>query len=215
MYKHRAMGHVENLNKNLRYKIWKSDEGIFLVDLQKNNLPYLFPMINWLPLNAYKLSEEEYHQYVTKKMNTNRSSAPAYLGAGLAVFFSSILRPIVNKTMDTIQLSTAILIVILSFILVAIMQVIIWKRSEISWFKSSEKQYKLRILNTLKTKLLIISGYLMGLFALSMTLTIILQYNDFNFIIGIIHLIFLTFFSFLSYATVKVGVSEAIIYKKE
>lgn len=55
----------------------------------------------------------------------------------------------------------------------------------------------------------------MGLFALSMTLTIILLYNDFNFIIGIIHLIFLTFFSFLSYATVKVGVSEAIIYKKE
>ncbi|MBY7664180.1 DUF443 family protein [Staphylococcus agnetis] len=148
-------------------------------------------------------------------MNTDNRSALASIGAGLAVFLSSVLRPIVNKTMDTIQLSTAKLIVILSFILVAIVQMIIWKRSEISWFKSSEKQYKLRILNTLKTKLLIISGYLMGLFALSMTLTIILLYNDFNFIIGIIHLIFLIFFSFLSYATVKVGVSEAIIYKKK
>ncbi|SUK14614.1 membrane spanning protein [Staphylococcus agnetis] len=215
MNKHKAMGHVENLNKNLRYKIWKSDEAIFLVDLQKNILPYLFPMINWLPLNAYKLSEEEYHQYVSKKMNTNNSSAPAYIGAGLAVFLSSVLRPIVNKTMDTIQFSTGLLIVMVSLVLVAIMQVIIWKRSEISWFKSSKKQYKLRILNTLKTKLLIISGYLMGLFALSMTLTIILQYNDFNFIIGIILIIFLTFFSFLSYASVKVGVSEAVILKKE
>ncbi|UXU54069.1 hypothetical protein MUA52_07300 [Staphylococcus agnetis] len=43
MNKHKATGHVENLNKNLRYKIWKSDEGIFLVDLQKNILSYLFP----------------------------------------------------------------------------------------------------------------------------------------------------------------------------
>ncbi|NHM93406.1 MULTISPECIES: hypothetical protein [Staphylococcus] len=58
-------------------------------------------------------------------MNTDNRSALASIGAGLAVFLSSVLRPIVNKTMDTIQLSTAKLIVILSFILVAIVQMII------------------------------------------------------------------------------------------
>ncbi|PTH37211.1 DUF443 family protein, partial [Staphylococcus agnetis] len=90
-------GTIEHVHKNFRYKIFNSDQGIFLIDLHQNIWSYLFPFLNWLPLKAVKLTDDDYYSLKTSIHHNKLNKNFIYSIGGISVLLSTLLRPLSNE----------------------------------------------------------------------------------------------------------------------
>lgn len=160
MNKQKVNGTIEHVHKNFRYKIFNSDQGIFLIDLHQNIWSYLFPFLNWLPLKAVKLTDDDYYSLKTSIHHNKVNKNFIYSIGGISVLLSTLLRPLSNEPGYPISFFTSILFVSVIMLFLIIVHYYFRKRLEIQDMNFEMTHFKIRVIPLWKFKAIYILGYL-------------------------------------------------------
>ncbi|POA09034.1 hypothetical protein CD039_08615 [Staphylococcus argensis] len=89
---------IDTVDKNSKYKIVHYDNRQFLIDLNRNRLTYIFPLLNYnIRQNLNEISEEELRKIKSSTVNKkNKKVVIEYTGMGLGFFISVLLRPVIK-----------------------------------------------------------------------------------------------------------------------
>ncbi|PTH58537.1 DUF443 family protein [Staphylococcus agnetis] len=212
MTKYKLTGRIDDVKHNVRYKLLHVNNEFYLIDLQKNILSYVFPMINWFPKSCYKIDSEAYEKLlnrgVYKKSNTS-------MIMGCIVLFSVLLRPLLNYVYAPISLFVGVSMVLVALTLTVILQIFFRKKTEI--FKSNfPTTCKLTIIPKLKHLIYFIIFYVYSILFLLIGYTMLFIYKEINYIMYLawfLQMIIFTFINIVSYnkevVTVKLPRNES------
>ncbi|PTH74099.1 DUF443 family protein [Staphylococcus agnetis] len=214
MNKQKVNGTIEHVHKNFRYKIFNSDQGIFLIDLHQNIWSYLFPFLNWLPLKAVKLTEEEYQHFKASNDYRKVNKRDIFKVGGYTVLFSSLLRYFKQTETESISILLSILSVIVMLSVITLFYCIIRKKLYIDNTNYRTHCYRLRINLRLKIKVCYILAYVFFWLILSLLLNIVLGAKEFNIFMYISLILYALVVSMFNSVALYIGEVKAVVYKK-
>ncbi|PTH58541.1 DUF443 family protein [Staphylococcus agnetis] len=214
MNKQKVNGTIEHVHKNFRYKIFNSDQGIFLIDLHQNIWSYLFPFLNWLPLKAVKLTKEEYQQFKASNDYRKVNKRDIFKVGGYTVLFSSLLRYFKQTETESISILVSILSVIVMLSVITLFYCIIRKKLYIDNMNFSTRCYRLRINLRLKIKVCYVLAYVFFWIILSLLLYIIIGAKEFNIFMYISLILYALVVSMFNSIALYIGEVKAVLYKK-
>lgn len=205
-------GHIDFLPNNNRYKFFTVNRQIYLIDLQQSYISYIIPMINWLPLNAYKISIDEYNKLTEDNSTKTIKNKQLPLVMGFSVLIPVLLRPLIRIATLPINLITAIILFLLIFLSIFLLQYRLNRKNKIHFSNSSTSKCKLRIKPSLKHIATILVLFLVLTFNLLVGIDILFIQHELNYIIFIFWIILLVFHSFLNTMTLNLGSVKSKIY---
>ncbi|PTH43068.1 DUF443 family protein, partial [Staphylococcus agnetis] len=132
MTKCKLTGRIDDVKHNVRYKLLHVNNEYYLIDLQKNILSYVFPMINWFPKSCYKIDSEAYEKLLNKGVYKKSNTS---MIMGCIVLFSVLLRPLLNYVYAPISVFVGISMVLVALTITIIVQLFFSKKDEV--FKST------------------------------------------------------------------------------
>ncbi|SCS66336.1 DUF443 family protein [Staphylococcus caeli] len=113
---HIKKGYIQPVDNNKRYKLITSENKYYILDLDSNKFSLILPFINYI--TPRKVMEIEYQtaKNLMESQDTNRETFGKYfwLISGTSIFFSVLLRPLVNNTDLNINIYMIILLLILT-----------------------------------------------------------------------------------------------------
>ncbi|NJH66259.1 DUF443 family protein [Staphylococcus agnetis] len=162
MTKCKLTGRIDDVKHNVRYKLLHVNNEYYLIDLQKNILSYVFPMINWFPKSCYKIDSEAYEKLLNKGVYKKSNTS---MIMGCIVLFSVLLRPLLNYVYAPISVFVGISMVLVALTITIILQLFFRKKTEI--FKSNfPSTCKLTIIPKLKHLICLVIFYLYSILIL-------------------------------------------------
>ncbi|MDK6297360.1 DUF443 family protein [Staphylococcus caprae] len=121
---------METVEKNIKYKLVYYNGKHYIINLNRNKLSYVFPMLNYLTRQPLEeLNEQELKDIkntnISKEVEENRS-ALIWISTGIGTFISIMARPIV----DSFDFSNNILLNLLLVSIVVIPMILIKYKSD-------------------------------------------------------------------------------------
>ncbi|MBY7664184.1 DUF443 family protein [Staphylococcus agnetis] len=214
MNKQKVNGTIEHVHKNFRYKIFNSDQGIFLIDLHQNIWSYLFPFLNWLPLKAVKLTDDDYYSLKTSIHHNKVNKNFIYSIGGISVLLSTLLRPLSNEPGYPISFFTSILFVSVIMLFLIIVHYYFRKRLEIQDMNFEMTHFKIRVIPLWKFKAIYILGYLFFWLLFIMLLILIVYENLFNLVLAMMFIVLSFCISLANSAACSISKVKAILYAR-
>ncbi|UXU54070.1 DUF443 domain-containing protein [Staphylococcus agnetis] len=212
MTKCKLTGRIDDVKHNVRYKLLHVNNEFYLIDLQKNILSYIFPMINWFPKSCYKIDSEAYEKLLNKGVYKKSNTS---MIMGCIVLFSVLLRPLLNYVYAPISVFVGISMVLVALTLTVILQIFFRKKTEL--FKSNlPTTCKLTIIPKLKHLIYFIIFYVYSILFLLIGYTMLFIYKEINYLMYLawfLQMIIFTFINIVSYnkevVTVKLPRNES------
>ncbi|WP_256326449.1 DUF443 family protein [Staphylococcus sp. HMSC036D05] len=121
---------METVEKNIKYKLVYYNGKHYIINLNRNKLSFVFPMLNYLTRQPLEeLNEQELKDIkttnISKEVEENRS-ALIWISTGIGTFISIMARPIV----DSFDFSNNILLNLLLVSIVVIPMILIKYKSD-------------------------------------------------------------------------------------
>ncbi|WP_083327793.1 DUF443 family protein [Staphylococcus sp. HMSC62A08] len=114
------------MEKNSKYKIINYDNTYYIINLNRNKIFYIFPLLNYITRQPLiEVNENDLYNIKTayiSKADKNKRDSLNILGAGTAVLIATLTRSLI----DNLNFSTNILINIM-FVLIAIIPIVLIK----------------------------------------------------------------------------------------
>ncbi|NJH98645.1 DUF443 family protein [Staphylococcus agnetis] len=194
MTKCKLTGRIDDVKHNVRYKLLHVNNEYYLIDLQKNILSYVFPMINWFPKSCYKIDSEAYEKLLNKGVYKKSNTS---MIMGCIVLFSVLLRPLLNYVYAPISVFVGISMVLVALTITIILQLFFRKKTEI--FKSNfPSTCKLTIIPKLKHLICLVIFYLYSILILYAGFDMLFGDKKINYVMYLACFIQLIFFSFIN-----------------
>ncbi|WP_323703666.1 DUF443 family protein [Mammaliicoccus sp. Dog046] len=202
---------VSKIIKNSRYNIINYNNKNYLVDTEQSYWSYIFPMINWiLPMKAYELFDEEYNALQQQEAMSNAQKKNRGLFAGgMAVFLSSLLRPITGLIDMDISIFVNLIITLLLILTVCYWRYSLRRKNKLDLSVANNNSTFI-LWPSIKHIGICICFYLFCLFAITV-FSYSLFIDDANFIMYIVLLIFsacLLFINTTTYGEGPINVKE-------
>lgn len=140
-------GYLKPAYKKFKYKIFKTDEGFYIVDCDYTFWWFVFPFLSWFyAVPAYKISEEQAIALTKKTKILSLGTALALGGIGGIV--SILIRPYtrwINSLTLNMGMTVNIIFIIIILILSLLLRVIYSKRAKIDIISKSEEEKRFKI----------------------------------------------------------------------
>lgn len=146
-------GYLKSAYKKFRYKIFKTDEGFYIVDCDYSLWWFVFPFLSWFyAVPAYKISEKQAMALTKKTKILSVGTALALGGVGgiVSILIRSYTRWISSITLN-MGMTVNVILIIIMFILALLLRILYSKRAKINIISENEeeKRFKIRPLQNL------------------------------------------------------------------
>ncbi len=109
---------VEQVYKNMRYKVLRLNGNLYILDMDRSFWGFLFPFVYWfMHHKAYKIDKETYKLIQMPKSEQMSTGSIALLGGGISILFVNLLKPLLSELNLHIVLGIKILFLIIIIIL--------------------------------------------------------------------------------------------------
>ncbi|MCO4326847.1 DUF443 domain-containing protein [Staphylococcus agnetis] len=211
MTKCKLTGRIDDVKHNVRYKLLHVNNEFYLIDLQKNILSYVFPMINWFPKSCYKIDSEAYEKLLNKGVHKKSNTS---MIMGCIVLFSVLLRPLLKYVYAPISVFVGISMVLVALTLTVILQLFFRKKTEI--YKSNlPTTCKLTIIPKLKHLIYFIIFYVYSILFLSIGYTMLFVYKEINYIMYLVWFLQMIIFTFINIVSYNKEIVTVKLLKNE
>ncbi|WP_260843993.1 DUF443 family protein [Staphylococcus epidermidis] len=102
-----------------------------MIDLNRNNLTYIFPLLNYLTRQVLvEIDKDTLDNIRTNHINENKNNALGSIGTGIGVLFATLTKPILDYMNFTTNLLLNIMLVLISIIPLIILKEIIDRKKK-------------------------------------------------------------------------------------
>lgn len=122
---------IETIEKNSKFKLIHYENRYFIIDLNRNKLTYIFPLLNYLTRQVLvEIDKDTLDNIRTNHINENKNNALGSIGTGIGVLFATLTKPILDYMNFTTNLLLNIMLVLISIIPLIILKEIIDRKKE-------------------------------------------------------------------------------------
>ncbi|MDU2551289.1 MAG: DUF443 family protein [Staphylococcus epidermidis] len=122
---------IETIEKNSKFKLIHYENRYFIIDLNRNKLTYIFPLLNYLTRQVLvEIDKDTLDNIRTNHINENKNNALGSIGTGIGVLFATLTKPILDYMNFTTNLLLNIMLVLISIIPLIILKEIIDRKKK-------------------------------------------------------------------------------------
>lgn len=108
---------IETIEKNSKFKLIHYENRYFIIDLNRNKLTYIFPLLNYLTKQVLIEIDKDQLGIIRKNhINENKNNALGSIGTGIGVLFGILSKPILDYMNFTTNLLLNIILVLIVII---------------------------------------------------------------------------------------------------
>ncbi|MCY6991645.1 DUF443 family protein [Staphylococcus argensis] len=184
------------MEKNSKYKLIELENRYFVIDLNRNKLTFLFPLLNYFTRQKLiEISEEELHYIKESNLSKERvkkSELFASLGTGIGIFLAFLTKSVIDYMDFSTNFLLNIIIVLITIASLIIIKGLVNRNKEKKiGIDLSEYKYKCFIYPDKRTmiKNILLNIFFSFLFIATTIGTLPLKESSYLFIFGIIVLL--------------------------
>ena len=122
---------IETVEKNSKFKLIHHENRYFIIDLNRNKLTYIFPLLNYFTRQVLvEIDKDTLDNIRTNHINENKNNALGSIGTGIGVLFATLTKPILDYMNFTTNLLLNIILVLISIIPLIILKEIIDRKKK-------------------------------------------------------------------------------------
>lgn len=106
---------IETIEKNSKFKLIHYENRYFIIDLNRNKLTYIFPLLNYLTKQVLIEIDKDTLGNI-RKNHINENNALGSIGTGIGVLFGILSKPILDYVNFTTNLVLNIILVLIAII---------------------------------------------------------------------------------------------------
>lgn len=106
---------IETIEKNSKFKLIHYENRYFIIDLNRNKLTYIFPLLNYLTKQVLIEIDKDTLGNI-RKNHINENNALGSIGTGIGVLFGILSKPILDYMNFTTNLVLNIILVLIAII---------------------------------------------------------------------------------------------------
>lgn len=199
---------IETIEKNSKFKLIQYENRYFIIDLNRNKLTYIFPLLNYFTRQVLvEIDKDSLDNIRTNHINENKNNALGSIGTGIGVLFATLTKPILDYMNFTTNLLLNIILVLISIIPLIILKEIIDRKKKKFEIRMSKNKMSAFVWPNFKEFLKnIIINIILSFIIIALVLGFIIQ-NQSNYIymLGIMLLLsFILFQNVLLYAQTEI-----------
>ncbi|MFW3564743.1 DUF443 family protein [Staphylococcus caprae] len=111
---------IETIEKNSKYKLIRYKDSYYVIDLNRNKLTYLFPLLNYVTRQLLiKIDKEELESIKTSYINEdkrNKTNALGSIGTGIGLLFATLTKSLLDYMDFTTNSMVSLILVIIAII---------------------------------------------------------------------------------------------------
>ncbi|WP_411757035.1 DUF443 family protein [Staphylococcus epidermidis] len=108
---------IETIEKNSKFKLIHYENRYFIIDLNRNKLTYIFPLLNYLTKQVLiEIDKDTLGNIRKNHINENKNNVLGSIGTGIGVLFGILSKPILDYMNFTTNLVLNIILVLIAII---------------------------------------------------------------------------------------------------
>ena len=200
---------IETVEKNSKFKLIHHENRYFIIDLNRNKLTYIFPLLNYFTRQVLvEIDKDTLDNIRTNHINENKNNALGSIGTGIGVLFATLTKPILDYMNFTTNLLLNIILVLTSIIpLIILKEIIDRKKKKKFEIRMSKNKMSAFVWPNFKEFLKnIIINIILSFIIIALILGFIIQnQSNYIYILGIMLLLsFILFQNVLLYAQTEI-----------
>lgn len=200
---------IETVEKNSKFKLIHHENRYFIIDLNRNKLTYIFPLLNYFTRQVLvEIDKDTLDNIRTNHINENKNNALGSIGIGIGVLFATLTKPILDYMNFTTNLLLNIILVLTSIIpLIILKEIIDRKKKKKFEIRMSKNKMSAFVWPNFKEFLKnIIINIILSFIIIALILGFIIQnQSNYIYILGIMLLLsFILFQNVLLYAQTEI-----------
>ncbi|WP_367227108.1 DUF443 family protein [Staphylococcus warneri] len=199
---------IETVEKNSKFKLIQYENRYFIIDLNRNKLTYIFPLLNYFTRQVLvEIDKDTLDNIRTNHINENKNNALGSIGTGIGVLFATLTKPILDYMNFTTNLLLNIILVLTSIIPLIILKEIIDRKKKKIEIRMSKNKMSAFVWPNFKEFLKnIIINIILSFIIIALILGFIIQnQSNYIYILGIMLLLsFILFQNVLLYAQTEI-----------
>ncbi|MCG1995305.1 DUF443 family protein [Staphylococcus epidermidis] len=199
---------METVEKNSKFKLIQYENRYFIIDLNRNKLTYIFPLLNYFTRQVLvEIDKDTLDNIRTNHINENKNNALGSIGTGIGVLFATLTKPILDYMNFTTNLLLNIILVLTSIIPLIILKEIIDRKKKKIEIRMSKNKMSAFVWPNFKEFLKnIIINIILSFIIIALILGFIIQnQSNYIYILGIMLLLsFILFQNVLLYAQTEI-----------
>ena len=200
---------IETVEKNSKFKLIHYENRYFIIDLNRNKLTYIFPLLNYFTRQVLvEIDKDTLDNIRTNHINENKNNALGSIGTGIGVLFATLTKPILDYMNFTTNLLLNIILVLTSIIpLIILKEIIDRKKKKKFEIRMSKNKMSAFVWPNFKEFLKnIIINIILSFIIIALILGFIIQnQSNYIYILGIMLLLsFILFQNVLLYAQTEI-----------
>lgn len=199
---------IETIEKNSKFKLIQYENRYFIIDLNRNKLTYIFPLLNYFTRQVLvEIDKDSLDNIRTNHINENKNNALGSIGTGIGVLFATLTKPILDYMNFTTNLLLNIILVLTSIIPLIILKEIIDRKKKKIEIRMSKNKMSAFVWPNFKEFLKnIIINIILSFIIIALVLGFIIQnQSNYIYILGIMLLLsFILFQNVLLYAQTEI-----------
>ncbi|HEI6624350.1 TPA: DUF443 family protein [Staphylococcus aureus] len=196
------------MEKNSKFKLIQYENRYFIIDLNRNKLTYIFPLLNYFTRQVLvEIDKDSLDNIRTNHINENKNNALGSIGTGIGVLFATLTKPILDYMNFTTNLLLNIILVLISIIPLIILKEIIDRKKKKFEIRMSKNKMSAFVWPNFKEFLKnIIINIILSFIIIALVLGFIIQnQSNYIYILGIMLLLsFILFQNVLLYAQTEI-----------
>ncbi|HCD5949453.1 TPA: DUF443 family protein [Staphylococcus aureus] len=105
------------MEKNSKFKLIHYENKYFIIDLNRNKLTYIFPLLNYFTRQVLiEIDKDTLGNIRTNHINENKKKVLGSVGTGIGVLFATLTKPILDYMNFTTNLLLNIILVLIAII---------------------------------------------------------------------------------------------------
>lgn len=200
---------IETVEKNSKFKLIHHENRYFIIDLNRNKLTYIFPLLNYFTRQVLvEIDKDTLDNIRTNHINENKNNVLGSIGTGIGVLFATLTKPILDYMNFTTNLLLNIILVLTSIIpLIILKEIIDRKKKKKFEIRMSKNKMSAFVWPNFKEFLKnIIINIILSFIIIALILGFIIQnQSNYIYILGIMLLLsFILFQNVLLYAQTEI-----------
>ncbi|MCG2085517.1 DUF443 family protein [Staphylococcus epidermidis] len=199
---------METVEKNSKFKLIHHESRYFIIDLNRNKLTYIFPLLNYFTRQVLvEIDKDTLDNIRTNHINEN--NVLGSIGTGIGVLFATLTKPILDYMNFTTTLLLNIILVLIAIIpLITLKEIIDRKKKKEFEIRMSKNRMSAFVWPNFKEFFKnIIINFILSFIILALVFGFIIQnQSNFIYLLGIILVLsFILFQNVLLYAQTEIS----------
>ncbi|KAA2274408.1 DUF443 domain-containing protein [Staphylococcus haemolyticus] len=200
---------METVEKNSKFKLIHYKNRYFIIDLNRNKLTYIFPLLNYFTRQVLiEIDKNTLGNMRTNHINENKNNALGSIGTGVGVLFATLTKPILDYMNFTTTLLLNIILVLIAIIpLITLKEIIDRKKKKEFEIRMSKNRMSAFVWPNFKEFFKnIIINFILSFIILALVFGFIIQnQSNFIYLLGIMLVLsFILFQNVLLYAQTEI-----------